>query len=160
MVIHRQKGDGKPDPGFWFVLGLILFFGSLIWAGNNHMKYQQQLSQVDWPMTQATVFQVDIHQERSGRHHLEDCYDVQYHYEVDGQTYTGAAWHQRDEVRVGDVFPVKYNPEHPNQSNHILEPSRGLLIASLLFCGVGAVILVTSLVRMIYLRRIQRKNQA
>lgn len=149
MVIHRQKGDGKSNPGFWFVLGLILFFSSLIWAGNNHMKYQQQLSQTDWPTTQATVYQVDIHQEWSRRNRTEDCYDVQYRYEIEGRTYTGAAWHQRDEVRVGDVFPVKYDPEHPNHSNHILEPSQGLLIASLLFCGVGAVILGASLVGMI-----------
>lgn len=155
MVIHRQKGDGKPDPGFWFVLSLILFFCSLIWAGNNHMKYQQQLSQVDWPITQATVFQVDIHQERSGRNHLEDCYDVQYRYEVNGQIYTGAAWHQWNEVRVGDVFPVKYNPEHPNQSNHVLEPSPRLLNASLVLCGVGAVMFVISLVRILYMRRAQ-----
>ena len=53
------------------------------------MAYQQQLSQVDWPTTQATVYQVDKHRERSGRNHTRDCYDVQYRYVVEGQTYTG-----------------------------------------------------------------------
>lgn len=158
MAYYGRKRESRPDPVWWFWLGLILFFVSLICLGNSNMKYRQQLSQVDWPTTQATVYQVDKHMERSGRNHTRDCYDVQYRYVVEGQTYTGAAWHQWKEIRTGDVFPVKYNPDHPSQSNYILEPSDRYLVCASVFCAIGAGIMGVSLVRILWMRRAKRNH--
>lgn len=149
--------SGKSDPVWLFGFGLVFFLISLVWLGNSNMAYQQQLSQVDWPTTQATVYQVDKHRERSGRNHTRDCYDVQYRYVVEGQTYTGAAWHQWEEIRVGDAFPVKYDPEHPSQSNYILEPSDRSLKCASVYCAIGAGIMGVSLVRILWRHWAKRK---
>lgn len=159
-MMRRGVGDqsGASALVWWFGLGLVFFLFSLIWLGNSNMAYQQQLSQVDWPTTQATVYQVDKHRERSGRNDTRDCYDVQYRYVVEGQTYTGGAWHQWEEARVGDVFPVKYNPEHPSWSNYILEPSDRNVKGASFFCAISAGIMGVSLVRILWMRWTKRQH--
>lgn len=134
----------------WLTLGMFLVIGALwgLWSGIE--AYREELTQVDWPTTQATVVQVEVLRERSTRVKnptYYDYYNVTYEYVVNGKAYTEVLEHRNVEASMGDTFPVKYNPQAPEQSNHILEPSTDYIWFNVVLCVVGIAIVVLSVRR-------------
>lgn len=133
------------DHYFTLTLGIFLVIGALwgFWSGNE--MYREELAQVDWPTTQATVAQVEVLRERSWIRDTVDYdyyYNVTYEYMVDGEVYTGFIERRNVKTREGDTFPVKYNPQLPDQSNYHLKPTRDYIWFNSGLCVVGIVLIV------------------
>lgn len=150
MVI-RIKGSGhrsgKPW-NIWFTFGMFLVIGALwgFWSGTE--AYQEELPQVDWPTIQATVTHVDRIREFSAtRPRSRYYYDITYAYSVEGDVYTGCLEHQSAQASVGDTFPVKYNPQAPEQSTDILEPTKEYIWVNAILCVVGIALVMLSVRR-------------
>lgn len=152
MVIRikgsEQRG-GKPW-NVWRTFGMILVIGALwgFWSGTE--AYQEELTQVDWPTTQATVVQVEVLRERSGTVEnpiYHNYYNITYEYVVNGTVYTEFMEHQNAQASVGDTFPVKYNPQAPEQSTDILEPTKEYIWVNAILCVVGIALVMLSVQR-------------
>lgn len=146
----RIGGSGHRRGKSWnflFTLGMFFVIGALwgFWSGTE--AYQEELTQVDWPTTQATVVQVEVFRERSGpvKHPIyHNYYNITYEYVVNGTVYTELMEHQSAQASVGDTFPVKYNPQAPEQSTDILEPTKEYIWVNAILCVVGITLVVMS----------------
>lgn len=141
---------GKPWKGryVWLAMGILWVFWALwgFWSGTE--AYQEELTQVDWPTTQATVTQVDRIREFSAtRPSSRYYYDITYAYSVDGDVYTGFLEHQSAQASVGDTFQVKYNPQALEQSTDILEPTKEYILGNGILCMAGITLVVMSVRR-------------
>lgn len=128
----------------FFVIGALWGF----WSGTE--AYQEELTQVDWPTTQATVIQVEVFRERSGpvKHPIyHNYYNITYEYVVNGTVYTELMEHQSAQASVGDTFQVKYNPQAPEQSTDILEPTKEYILGNGILCMAGITLVVMSVRR-------------
>lgn len=143
---HRR---GKPW-NTWLIFGIFLVIGALWGFRSGTEAYQERLTQVDWPTTQATVVQVEVFRERSGpvKHPIyHNYYNVTYEYVVNGTVYTEFVEHQSAQASVGDTFPVKYNPQAPEQSTDILKPTKDYIWVNAILCVAGITLVVLSIWR-------------
>lgn len=110
----------------------------MLWAGID--DYTTQLNRIDWPITEATVLNVE---EKNERYHTpgggtHTSYDVYYQYLVDGQMYDGN-FEQSADVEVGETIKIKYDPNNPGYSTGTLKPSLAGVVIGIVM-GVAAVI--------------------
>lgn len=104
------------------MIGIIFVVSSVIAFSNGRLNYKRQLEQSDWKVTNATVsyVQEDVDYSHGSSH---TYYDIHYDYVVDGQIYNGIIQDRSLPEDIGKSFEIKYNPQLPEKSTHILEPS-------------------------------------
>ena len=110
----------------------------MLWAGID--DYTTQLNRVDWPITEATVLNVE---EKNERYHTpgggtHTSYNIYYQYVVDGQMYDGN-FEQAAEAEIGETIKIKYDPNDPGYSTGTLKPSLAGVVIGIVM-GVAAVI--------------------
>lgn len=114
-----------------------LFFGATFVAfWNGPINYQEQVKQLDWTVTNATVSHVyeyydAFHFKGSGSG--ATVYDTHYEYIVDSQIYTGVIEGKITHKNLGDTFQIKYNPEAPEEHTLTLEPSKSYIVSGLIW---------------------------
>lgn len=110
--------------GFIFACGGIY----LLYAGIS--KYLNQFSQKDWPVTTATVINVDEY--RSGHKSRSTRYNIFYRYEAEADVFTGEIHGINAPKEPGETFDIKYNPDTPEESTQYLEPAFGIAVSSVI----------------------------
>lgn len=149
-------------PLFTILAAVISFIASFITFWNGPINYREQVKQLDWPVTDATVSYVYEYYDPFfggvGRHSGATVYDTHYEYVVDGQIYTEIIEGTTTHKNVGDVFKIKYNPENPEEHTQTLEPSKSYLLTGSLW---GALCLTMVILTVILIRKgeeIKREN--
>lgn len=124
------------------LLGIIFVVSSVIAFSNGRLNYKKQLEQSDWEITNATVSYV---QEDFDYSHgsSRTYYDIHYDYVVDDQIYSGIIQDRSLPEDIGKSFEIKYDPQSPEESTHILEPSKSFITSGTVF-GILAIVLITS----------------
>lgn len=135
-------------PAFLVMAGFAILFVAVPSLFNSLIGYQEQLKQVDWTVTDATVSDVETRTRSVGKnsHSRSTYYIIYYEYEVDNQVYTGVIANQSRSKKIGESFEVKYNPEAPEKSTYILEPTLSFIGNSAIFVGVGLVLMIFNLI--------------
>lgn len=125
------------------LVGVLFCLGGCYFGYFGVSNYQAEQSQKDWPTTDAVVISVEQRRESSGIRHSSSTlvYDVTYEYTVNETLYTGEIKGTVSQKEIGESFPVKYDPESPSGSTHILAPQPDALAANLLgglfFLAIG-----------------------
>lgn len=120
------------------LIGLVALFITLaiLFLNQSFSTYSTQLNQRNWKITEATVLSTQSRRESTGsaRHSsYRTVYDTNYVYTVNGENYRGKAVGLPSLISDGDTLEIKYNPDAPEESTHILTPQTNSLISSLLF---------------------------
>lgn len=135
-------------PGFLIIVSLILILCSVNAFVGGYNKYQTQMEQLDWNITNATVSyvkdRVEIAHGAVKGHYT--YYDIYYEYTVNEQVYTGIIEKRGSPKNIGDTFKIKYNPESPDESTYILEPSQSYIGSGYVFGGIGLTLVILSIV--------------
>lgn len=137
---HSNNNLNEKSFLFWTFMGVLCSVVAvlMLWIGIN--DYTTQLKQVDWPITEATVLNVE---EKNERYHTpgggtHTSYNIYYQYVVDGKMYDGN-FEQAAEAEIGETIKIKYDPNDPGYSTGTLKPSLAGVIIGIVM-GVGAVI--------------------
>ena len=141
----RKKKNGLSAICIFFGSILLLFSIVVFWSGI--LSYKAQLTQQDWPTTNATVSFVEEEIDSystpgKANHHSYTYYDIHYDYVVNGKSYSGVIEDVNYSMNIGDSLAIKYNPNAPEESTDILEPSRFFIIVG----GIPGVIGITLIV--------------
>ncbi len=128
-------------PVFLIMAGFIILIVSMLSLWNSLVGYQEQLKQVDWPITNATVSYVETKVERPHKHR-STYYDIYYEYVIEDQVYTGIIEDQNRRKNIGDSFEIKYNPSEPAESTRILEPTKSYILNSSIFAAAGLTLMI------------------
>lgn len=135
-------------PAFTITVTIIFFIASFITFWNGHIDYQEQIKQLDWAETDATVSFVyeyfDAFHTQHGRGRT--LYDIHYEYYADDQIYTGIIEGQHTPKKEGDTFTIKYNPQNPEENTRALEPSKSYLVSGSIFGVLGLVMVILTVV--------------
>lgn len=114
--------------------------------------YMQQVDQRDWSVATATVINVDRRRESSGAPHgyrnYRTVYDILYQYEANENIYMGEILKANAPKKLGETFPIKFNPNAPEESTKYLEPSLGFLIS-----GIATLIAAFGLIGFFMIRK-------
>lgn len=116
------------------VAGFIFACGGIYLLVNGINTYINQFDQKDWPVTTATVINVDEY--RSGHKSRSTRYNILYQYEAEGNVYTGEIHRNNAPQKLGETFEIKYNPSEPEESTRYLEPTFGIVVSSLIGFGI------------------------
>ena len=123
-------------PVFTIGAAFLFFWATLVAFWNGPINYQEQVKQLDWTVTNATVSYV---YEYYDAFHLKGSsggitvYDSHYEYVVDGQIYSGIIEETIVPKKLGDTFKIKYNPEAPEEHTLTLEPSKSYIVSGLIW---------------------------
>lgn len=153
-------------PAFTVGAAFLFFLAAFIAFWNGPIEYQEQIKQMDWPITDATISCVDEYYEAfyfKGSGDGATLYDSHYEYVVDGTTYTGIIEEEIAPRNVGDSFPIKYNPEAPEEHTRTLEPSKSYIASGILWVTLGLIMTMITVVlikkgRTISQRQTHRKS--
>lgn len=114
-----------------FVAGFIFICGGIYFFVNGISTYINQFNQKDWPVTTATVINVDEY--RNGhRGSRSTRYNILYQYEAEGNVYTDEIRGNNAPKKLGETFEIKYNPDAPEESTRYLEPTFGIIVSSVI----------------------------
>ena len=127
MKKHKQS---KQIQVVLFIAGFIFACGGIYLLINGINTYINQFDQKDWPVTTATVINVDEY--RSGHKSRSTRYNIIYQYEADENIYTGEIYRNNSSKKIGETFEIKYIPENPGVSTRYLEPSFGIVVSGLI----------------------------
>lgn len=108
---------------------MIVFWNAIV-------NYQIQRETTNWIVTNATVSDIETKVEGSRGPNYgakSTYYEIYYEYTVDDQIYTGAIKNQNRSKDIGESLKIKYNPEAPEKSSHVLEPSKEFLVTGPVF---------------------------
>lgn len=111
---------------------ILLVFGCMCFH-----SYHTQLGQTGWEKTTATITHVEEVHRRSHNGGYFTYYNIYYTYTVDGQAYGGMIDELNRSLPVGDAIDIKYDPDAPDQSTHIIEPAKSLLVEGGILTGIG-----------------------
>lgn len=109
-------------------------------------QWVRQLEQRDWEVRLATVQDVTRREERRGgfyRLHgtTVTVYDYTYEYFINSDRYTRQVTGTVTKQENGDLIDIKFDPEHPEHSTHILSVRWGALALNIggavVFCTIG-----------------------
>lgn len=122
---------------FLRLFGIFILFIGIRMIGEGIYNYINEHTQKDWITIYAEVS--DISSEYSStwsRHgsHSYVSYDITYQYEVDGQEYSDILYNRGEPMALGEKVKIKYDPNAPGNSTHILSPSIYNMIIFLI-CG-------------------------
>lgn len=133
-------------PFVCIVFGSIFLLFSIAVFWNGILNYKAQLTQQDWPVAQATVSFVEEEvvdfSIPGNRNRDTTAYNIHYDYVVNEQSYSGVIKKVYYSMDIGDTLEIKYNPNAPEESTYILEPSLFFMIVG----GVPGVIGITLIV--------------
>lgn len=139
-----KKKQSKVVKGILFIAGILFICASLYFLVHGISTYIQQLDQKDWSITTATVINIEERRKSIGGRHKRrhyTVYDIYYQYEAEGNSYTDVIYGVNAGKKYGDNFPIKYDPEAPQNSTHYLEPTLGIIVSGvfgfLTFGGSG-----------------------
>lgn len=124
------------SPVFLFTAGFIFFLCTVIAFWNGIVDYQTQIEQRSWIVTNATISDIDITSQGSrGTNYgaKSTYYNLYYEYTVDNKIYTGMIEDQNRSRRIGESLKIKYDPQEPSKSTHILEPSKDFIVIGTVF---------------------------
>lgn len=133
------------SPAFLITVGIILLISSVIVFWNGSIDYQIQNKQTEWIVTNATISHVETKVEGargSNYGHTSTYFDIYYEYVVDDQTYTGIIEEQNQRRNIGEPLKIKYNPNIPQESTCILEPSKSFITSGTV-CALLAISLIS-----------------
>lgn len=135
-------------PIFLITAGFIFLITAVIAFWNGSIDYRIQLEQKKWPITNATVSSAEAKVKRSsGKYsHRTTYYDIHYDYMIDGQAYTGILEDQYRYKNIGDSFEIRYNPNAPEESTHILKPSKTFIVSGSISGGAGLILVTLSII--------------
>ena len=123
---------------------------------NGSIDYQIQNKQTEWIVTNATISHVETKVEGargSNYGHTSTYFDIYYEYVVDDQTYTGIIEEQNQRINIGEPLKIKYNPNIPQESTCILEPSKSFITN-----GTVCALLAISLISFSIYKKILKEN--
>lgn len=141
MQIRSKKDLKEALPPFLAFLGVCVIVCAVMFLWGGIADYQMRQKQVDWPVADATVMHVDEESRTTHNHARYTVYTIHYQYSVDGQVY-GGNFEQNRGMQVGETMQVKYDPNDPAYSTHVLEPSISSIVIGfvLAVAGVTAII--------------------
>lgn len=117
----------------------------IFWNGS--LNYKEQLRQRDWKTTTATVTFVEeeaVDFSSPGKRNRDTTiYNIHYDYVIDGQIYSGIIDGVHFSPNIGDSLDIKYDPNAPDKSTHILEQDKWFIGIGSIF-GVLAIVLIVS----------------
>lgn len=113
-----------------FVAGFIFACGGIYLFVSGINTYIKQFDQKDWPVTVATVINVDEY--RSGHKSRSKRYSILYQYEAEGDVYTGKIHGNNAPKKLGETFEIKYNPDARQESTRYLEPTFGIVVSNVI----------------------------
>jgi hypothetical protein len=97
------------------------------------------VAKVDWKDTDGTVADVQVQQGRNSR-----SYSVVFTYKVDGSWY-GGTYTTGDELKVGNLVPVRYDPKNPERNDLVVKETRKHWIVAILIAIVIGPIIVCNM---------------
>lgn len=130
MHMAKQK-QSKRIQIILFVAGFIFACGGIYLLVNGINTYVNQFEQKDWPVTTATVINVDKYRSGHKSHH-NTYYNIIYQYEADGNVYTGGIYRVNAPKNLSETFEIRYNPDAPEESTRYLEPTFGIVISGVI----------------------------
>ena len=134
-------------PAFTITAAVIFFIATFLAFWNGRIDYQEQIKQLEWATTTATVNYVDEYWDAFfSQNGGATVYDIYYEYEVDDQLYTGSIEEEITPQNVGDVFQIKYNPKAPEEHTRTLEPSKSYLVSGSVFAALGLAMAIITVV--------------
>lgn len=130
-----KKKQSKRIQIILLIVGILFAFGGIYFLFNGINTYINQFKQKDWPVTTATV--IDVDEYRSSRRHRSyrsrsTSYNILYQYEAEGNIYTGKIYRNNAPKELGETFEIKYNPDAPEESTRYLEPTFGIVISGII----------------------------
>lgn len=126
-----QQGRGYLSKFITF-MGIISIFNAVFLFLSGFGTFQTQWDQTEWPVVTAQVVQV-------GHEGSSEGNTIQYEYQVDGTTYQGTTVQKGEEIALDSIFPVRYDPEHPDRSTAQVTLELGFLVQVTIF-GVIAIV--------------------
>ena len=136
-------------PVFTAGAAFLFFLAAFIAFWNGPIRYQEQIEQLNWPITDATISYVYEYYEAfyfKGSGKGATLYDSHFEYIVDGTTYTGIIEEETAPRNIGDSVQIKYNPEAPEENTRTLEPSKSYLISGPVFGALGLIMVIITAV--------------
>lgn len=136
-------------PVFTAGAAFLFFWAALVAFWNGPINYREQVKQLDWTVTNATVSYVyeyydAFHFKGSGSG--ATVYDTHYEYVVDSQTYTGVIEGVITHKNLGDTFLIKFNPEAPEEHTLTLEPSKLYIESGLIWSALCLAMVIITVV--------------
>ena len=140
-------------PVFTAGAAFLFFWAALVAFWNGPINYREQVKQLGWTVTNATVSYVyeyydAFHFKGSGSG--ATVYDTHYEYVVDSQTYTGVIEGEITHKNLGDTFLIKFNPEAPEEHTLTLEPSKTYIESGLIW---GALCLTMVIITVVIIKK-------
>lgn len=114
------------------LVGLIFLIQGIRMIGAGIYNFIDQHNQQDWITTSAYVTDVSSEYSHTAKHGNHVRYDITYQYEVDGKSYSDMLYNRIRAMALGDRVTIKYDPDAPENSTDIMEPSVQNLIVFLL----------------------------
>ena len=154
----KTKASGTIFQVLFRIMGIVILIQGIRMMGEGVYNYIDEHNQQDWVSTSAYV--VDISREYSHSSKRSSySYDITYQYEVGGETYSGMLYNMGQPMALGDSVEIKYDPELPEDSTYILEPSLSNLVIFLIFGAVLTVIGFFMSGAWAFIRKIRRKGE-
>lgn len=115
------------------LVGLIFLIQGIRMIGAGIYNFIDQHNQQDWITTSAYVTDVSSKYSHTTKHGNHVRYDITYQYEVDGKSYSDMLYNRIRAMALEDHVTIKYDPDAPENSTDIMEPSVQNLVVFLLF---------------------------
>lgn len=138
----KTRASGTIFQFLFRIMGIIILIQGVRMIGEGVYNYIDEHNQQDWISTSAYVVDISREYSSSSKRHGDSrtSYDITYQYEVGGETYSGMLYNMGQAMALGDNVEIKYDPELPEDSTYILEPSLSNLVIFLVFGAVLTVI--------------------
>lgn len=125
-------------PGFIFFVGIVLSFSCVVTIIIGIPGYKEEISQLNWIKTEATVTNVYERMTTNGNKYI--IYDILYEYSAEENVYTGLI-ESVNYKKIGDEFEIKYNPQSPKKSTSVLKPNVNFIIFGVIL-GISGILLM------------------
>lgn len=122
------------------LIGIIILISGVRMIGEGIYNYIDEHNQQDWITTSAYVIDISSEYSHSSKHRSHVHYDITYQYEADGKSYSDILYNRNRAMALGECIKIKYDPDAPENSTNIMEPSLNNLIVFLLFGTLMAVL--------------------
>lgn len=126
-------------PGFVFFIGIILSFSCISTIITGISIYKEDIKKIDWIKTTAEIISVDERLTTSGEKYT--VYDISYRYTVDDIVYSGL-YTSISKQKAGNSLEIKYDPNSPDDSTHIMEPRKDYIESAVFLGTLGAICII------------------
>lgn len=122
------------------LIGIFILIQGVWMIGEGIYNHIDEHNQQDWVTTNAYVIDISSEYSHSIKRRSHVHYDITYQYEVDGKSYSDILYNRNRAIALGEGIKIKYDPDAPENSTNIMEPSLHNLIVFLLFGTLMAVL--------------------